>query len=121
MTTRLNRFIDHYARPPANPRQPRPNFDVTVSLQTCPQNASGAWPHDEPGERFNAATFGDLAPHAWLLELGGEQATVSDAEPNPHAAESDPVANAEGCPSQTGPAGPGSRRTTPSRSRATSR
>jgi predicted acyl esterase len=107
VATRLNRFLDHYAKPPANPRQARPNFDATVSLQTCPQSATAAWPADEPGERFNSQPFGDLAPHDWLLAFGGEHATVADAEPNPHAAESDPVGNRDGCASHDGPAGPG--------------
>jgi hypothetical protein len=40
VTTRLNRFIDHHAQPPANPSQAQPNFDVTASLQVCPSNAS---------------------------------------------------------------------------------
>ena len=107
VATRLNRFLDHYAKPPANPRQPSPNFDVTVSLQTCPQNATAEWPGDEPGERFNADPFGELAPHQWLLALDGEQPTVADAEPNTHAVESDPVADPDGCTSHVGPAGPG--------------
>jgi dienelactone hydrolase len=107
VATRLNRFLDHYARPPANPRQPSPNFDVTVSLQTCPQNASADWPDDEPGERFNADPFGELAPHELVLPLDGEQPTVADAEPNTHAAEADPVADPDGCASHAGPAGPG--------------
>ena len=38
-TTRLDRFVDHYAQPPGNPSQPQPQFDVTASLQICPQNA----------------------------------------------------------------------------------
>ena len=92
ITTRLNRFIDHYARPPANPRQPRPNFDVTVSLQTCSQNATEPWPLDEPGERFSAPTLGELARNRWQLELAGAQPTTTDVEPNPHATEADPVA-----------------------------
>lgn len=107
VAARLNRFLDHYARPPGNTRQPRPASDVTVSLQTCPQNASSTWPLDEPGERFNATAFGELAPHRWMLELDGEQATTSDAEPNPHAVESDPIVNPDGCAFQTGPAGAG--------------
>ena len=109
--TRMNRFIDHYARPPGNQHQPRPGRNVTVALQTCRQNADGRWPLHEPGERFRAETFEDLAPNRWLVQLVGSQATAADVEPNPHAAESDPVANAESndatCASHSGPAGPG--------------
>ena len=47
-TGRLNRFIDHYARPPENTDEPKPAQDVTASLQVCPDNASRAlsarWP-----------------------------------------------------------------------------
>lgn len=107
VATRLNRFLDHYARPPGNARQPRPENDVTVSLQTCPQNTSDLWPLDQPGERFNALTFGDLAPNLWSLEMNGAEPTTADAEPNPHAVEADPVANPDGCPAHTAPAGAG--------------
>ena len=110
-TTRLNRFIDHYAKPPGNPRQARPQHDVTVALQTCPQNAGDGWPLDEPGERFNAPLFGELARNRWLVELAGDQETTADVEPNPHASEADPVANASAngasCPAHTASAGAG--------------
>ena len=36
VATRLNRFLDHYARPPGNPRQPRPDSDVTVVAPDLP-------------------------------------------------------------------------------------
>ena len=111
VTTRLNRFIDYYARPPGNPRQARPETDVTISLQTCRQNAGGLWPLDEPGQRFNAPRIEDLAPNLLRLELDGEQQTTNDVSPNQHAAEADPVANsvsnAATCPSHSAPAGPG--------------
>jgi predicted acyl esterase len=106
VATRLNRFIDHYARPPGNPRQPRPNFDVTVALQTCSYNASGAWPQDEPGERFSGASIALLARNRWEPELTGAQATTTAVEPNPHASESDPVQNTE-CASHSSPADAG--------------
>ena len=106
VATRLNRFLDHYARPPGNRRQPRPNFDVTAALQTCSPNASGAWPGDEPGERFSGTTIAELARNRWEIELGGAQPTTTDVEPNPHATESDPVQNTE-CASHSTPAGPG--------------
>ena len=109
--TRLNRFIDHYARPPANARQRRPRQDVTVALQTCRQNANGTWPQDEPGERFNAFRLDDLATNRWFVDFAASRVTTSDAEPNPHAADADPVANAEAngatCAAHSGPAGPG--------------
>lgn len=110
VTTRLNRFVDHYARPPANRRQSRPRFDVTVSLQTCRQNAGGLWPLDQPGQRFNAARMDDLAPHVLLLDLPGPWQTTNQ-NGDSHAAEADPVANAQSngatCPSHSGAAGPG--------------
>jgi hypothetical protein len=111
VTSRLNRFIDHYARPPGNPDEPRPPFDSTVSLQVCPANADSAFPADEPGERFTETTFAALAPERLRLSAGGTQTTTSDAEPNQHAARADPIANlatnASRCPVETTPAGPG--------------
>ena len=110
ITTRLNRFIDHYARPSGNPNPPRPPFNVTATLQICPQNA-GTRPADEPGPAYTAPTFEQLAPNTLNLNLTGSQVTTSDVEPNPHAANSDPVANfaANGgrCPVETQPAGSG--------------
>jgi hypothetical protein len=110
VTSRLNRFIDHYAKPPGNPNQTTPPFNVTAELQICPQNA-GARPAGEPGPTFTAPTFEQLAPHTLDLSLAGTQVTTSDVEPNPHAANSDPVANLAGnggkCPVETQPAGSG--------------
>ncbi len=110
VTTRLNRFIDHYAQPPGNATQPQPSFDVTASLQICPQNAAGQ-PADEPGPTFTESRFGDLAPNVLRFDMTGLQATVNNAEPNLHAVTSDPVANfaanAGRCPVETTPAGPG--------------
>ncbi len=110
VTSRLNRFIDHFAKPSGNPNQPAPTFDVTAELQICPQNAGGR-PADEPGPAFTAPTFEQLAPNTLDLSLAGSQATTSDVEPNPHAANSDPVANLAGnggkCPVETQPAGSG--------------
>lgn len=111
ITTRLNRFIDYYARPPANPDEPAPRFDVTASLQVCPQNADDVTPLAEPGLRFNAPTFADLAPGTLRLELPGERTTTNLALPNPHAFAADPVlnavANGNRCPVATDDAGPG--------------
>jgi dienelactone hydrolase len=108
ITSRLNRFIDRYARPPGDPNQPTPTFNVNAELQICPQNADGR-PADEPGPIFTAPTFEQLAPNTLELNLAGTQVTTSDVEPNPHAAHSDPVANlaANGgkCPVETQPAG----------------
>ena len=110
VTTMLNRFIDRYARPPANRRQRKPRFNVTASLQVCPENAGGR-PLDEPGPRFRAPTFSALTPGVFRLNLPGEQTTTSTAAPNPHAADTDPVANVASnggrCPTHTDPAGPG--------------
>jgi predicted acyl esterase len=111
VTTRLNRFIDYYARPPGNPKQSRPRHDVTVSLQTCRQNAGGIWPLDQPGERFSANRIEDLAPNLLRLEFDTEERTTSTVAPNQHATQADPVANSVSngatCPSHSGLADPG--------------
>jgi dienelactone hydrolase len=111
-TTRLNRFIDHYAQPSANASEPTPEFDVTASLQVCPQNAADLGvPADEPGPRFTAPTFEQLAPNTLDITMPGPATTTSDAEPNTHAASADPVANqvtnGTRCPVESEPAGPG--------------
>jgi X-Pro dipeptidyl-peptidase C-terminal non-catalytic domain len=110
VTTRLNRLVDHYAQPASNPSEPAPAFDVTASLQICPQNA-GSQPADEPGLTFTAPRFEDLAPNVLRLDLTGTQTTTNDASPNSHAANSDPVANqvANGsrCPVENSAAGAG--------------
>ena len=107
--TRLNRFVDHYARPPGNPDQEAPALDVTASLQICPENASPAFPADEPGEMLTAPSFAELAPHRFLIRATGSQVTTNDAEPNPHARTSDPlenqVANGTRCPVERSPGG----------------
>ncbi|HEX8053260.1 MAG TPA: CocE/NonD family hydrolase C-terminal non-catalytic domain-containing protein, partial [Thermoleophilaceae bacterium] len=109
-TTRLNAFLDHYVKPQGNPSQPRPAFDVTGSLLICPQNASAEFPADEPGERFTAPTFDELAPNTLTIAAAGAQAT-SNAAADPHAAQAEPVSNsvANGgrCPVATTPAGAG--------------
>jgi predicted acyl esterase len=110
-TTRLNRFLDHFARPDANRDEDRPPFDVTASLQICPENASDEYPEDGPGPRFTERSFERLAPNELRIELSGTQATTNNAEPNPHALSSDPVANEQAndkrCPVEDDPAGPG--------------
>jgi hypothetical protein len=110
VTTRLNRFIDHYARPPGDPGARQPAFNVTAELQICPQNANGQ-PTDEPGRQFTAPTFEQLAPNTLNLSIPGTQTTTSDATPNPHATNADPIgnfaANGGKCPVETQPAGPG--------------
>jgi X-Pro dipeptidyl-peptidase (S15 family)/X-Pro dipeptidyl-peptidase C-terminal non-catalytic domain len=111
VTTRLNRFIDHYAEPPGDANQPQPRFDVTASLQVCPQNASPSQPANEPGETFTAARFFDLAPYNLRFDLGGTQTTVNDVEPNQHAIQADPIfnllTNGARCPFTSTPAGTG--------------
>jgi predicted acyl esterase len=108
VTSRLNAFVDHYAKPQGNPSQPKPEFDVTGSLQVCPQNADAAHPADEPGDRVTAPTFEALAPNTLTIGAEGLQATASGS-PDAHAANSDPVANSASnggrCPVQTTPAG----------------
>jgi acetyl esterase/lipase len=112
VTTRLNRFIDHYAQPSGNPSQPTPSFDVTASLQICPQNAPlEGVATDEPGQTFTAPTFEQLARVPFTIDMVGTQTTVSKATPNNHATNSEPVANfaANGgrCPVENTPAGSG--------------
>lgn len=93
-TTLLNRFVDHYLAPPANPSAPAPELDTTASLQVCEGTAEAAgFPSDEPGERFSAPTFEELAPHTLTLEMTGTGNTTSIAAPNLHAAQADPLAN----------------------------
>ena len=110
-TTLLNRFIDHYAQPGANPTEPQPSFDVTASLQICPENAVNGQAPDEPGPTFTAATFEQLAPNTLDVEMPGAATTFSDAEPNIHALNADPVANSAAnggrCPVETTAAGSG--------------
>jgi acetyl esterase/lipase len=111
VTTRLNRFIDHYAQPPGNPAAPRPASDVHASLQVCPQNASSTQPADEPGSTFRGRYFRSLAQGALSIEMRGTQATASQVEPNEHAVHADPVANSVTnggrCPVETTLAGAG--------------
>lgn len=111
ITTRLNRFIDHYARPPENRDEPKPKQDVTAALQVCPENATEGFPADGPGRRYEAPSFDRLAPKMLKLRLGGSQTTSSMAFPNLHARAADPVLNerlnGKHCPVETQPAGPG--------------
>ena len=110
VTSRLNRFIDHYAKPQGNPGEPQPAFDVTGALQVCPQNGPGLGiPLDEPGPRFTASSYDALAPGRLTVTATGPQATTSFAGLNPHAKNADPVANqvANGsrCPVESAPGG----------------
>ena len=111
ITTRLNRFIDHYAKPQGNPSQGAPATDVTTALQVCPTNASKEFPLDSPGETFTAASFDALAPNTLRFSEQREQRTTSTALPNLHAVNADPIlqtATRSGtCPVDTNPAGPG--------------
>jgi X-Pro dipeptidyl-peptidase-like protein/prolyl oligopeptidase family protein len=107
--TRLNRFIDHYAQPTGNASEPQPQFDVTASLQICPENA-GSQPANEPGPTFTAPSFGDLAPYTLRIDRTGAQTTRNPATANPHADIADPftnlLTNGARCPVFTTPAGP---------------
>ena len=110
ITTRLNRFIDRFARPPGDRHAPVPRDDVTVALKSCSAAPSPGFPADEPGQRFTALRFGQLAPRTLRLHAGGTQVTMSTATPNPHAASSDPIAGAPSgnpCPVESSSAGPG--------------
>jgi dienelactone hydrolase len=106
ITTRLNRFIDFYAQPSGGYTGGAPDFDVTASLQVCPQNAGPGQPADEPGETFSAATFEELTSGTLTIDYQGPQRTQSNVEPNAHAVNADPVVNelrnARRCPVETG-------------------
>ena len=108
-TTRLNGFLDHFVKPQGNPSQPKPAFDVTGSLQVCPQVANGR-PTDEPGDRITAPSFAELAPNTLTIAATGLQATANAAADS-HAVNSDPVGNSVSnggrCPTQTTPPGAG--------------
>jgi hypothetical protein len=110
-TTRLDRFVDHYAQPPGDAHQPVPSFDVTGALQTCPSNATAAYPADEPGPRFTAPSFAALAPDHLRLQATGTFTTQNSAQPNPHGADAEPISNfafnGARCPVERTPAGPG--------------
>jgi uncharacterized repeat protein (TIGR01451 family) len=111
VTTRLNRFIDYYAAPPVSLSRGQPASDVTASLQRC-QNLPPASGADEPGQRYTADSFSALTTRTLQLDMSGTQTTLNNAEPNPHAVTSDPVANDQGpnrrqCVIETTPAGPG--------------
>lgn len=110
VTSRLNRFIDHYAKPGANPGEPTPAFDVTAALQVCPQNGpSLGIALDEPGPRFTAPSFDALAPGRLTFAATGSQTTTHFAGANPHAKNADPVsnsaANGGACPVESSPGG----------------
>ncbi|MGH2951096.1 MAG: CocE/NonD family hydrolase C-terminal non-catalytic domain-containing protein, partial [Solirubrobacterales bacterium] len=109
ITTPLNEFVDHYVRPPANPDEPRPPFDVTASLLSCvPAGDPGG---DEAGRTFTAPTFEKLAPNTLRLELPGTRTTTSKVLPNAHALHADPLLNQQlnsnECVVEPGPAGTG--------------
>ena len=110
VTSRLNRFIDHFAKPQGNPGEPQPAFDVTGALQVCPQNGPALGiPLDEPGPRFTAPSYGELAPGRLTVTATGAQATANFAGANPHAKNADPVANQASnggrCPVESAPGG----------------
>lgn len=102
VTTRLNRFIDHYAKPAANPAQVAPSFDVTAALQVCPGKGTETQPVDEPGDTFTAVRFEALANATRTFDSGGTApsftagptgtTTTSTAGGGTHA---DPVATSQ--------------------------
>ena len=111
ITSRLNSFLDHYARPAANRREPEPDFDVTASLQVCPANESDVTPLAEPGLRFTAPSYDDLAPETLRVDLPGARFTTFAALPNGHARAADPIVNQvlnhNSCPIAEDEPGPG--------------
>lgn len=111
-TTRINRFIDHFARPAGNADEPRPSFDVTVAPQVCNQQGSGDRPGDEPGTRIVAPRYSDLATETLRFGFNEPPKTISSPVLlNLHAIRADPVANdvtnQKICPLGAGPAGTG--------------
>jgi dienelactone hydrolase len=79
ITTRLNRFVDYYAKPRGvlDVLDPAPASDVTAALQVCPQKATATQAADEPGETFTAATFEALATGTLVLDTGGAQPSLT--------------------------------------------
>lgn len=100
VTTRLNRFIDHYAQPGANPDEPEPARTVTAALQVCPQKGATASEDIEPGTTYTAATFEALATGATVFDTSagtlaaGQSGTTTtyNAGGGTHA---DPVATSQ--------------------------
>jgi hypothetical protein len=110
VTPRLNRFIDHYARPPGvRPVPPRPTFNVTGELEVCPTTANffGVGKNDG-GPQFTAPTFGSLSKGTIHLNLHGGGNTVSLIGSNLHGVDGDPVrSNGGRCQIEKGRAGYG--------------
>lgn len=104
VNSRVNDFLDHFARPEANPAAPKPPLDVTASLYVCKTNAGPGQPLDAPGTRFSAATFEGLAPERLSLRFTDPQST-RNAVSDEHAVQADPVTNAavnaNSCPNHT--------------------
>ena len=93
ITTRLNRFLDNYARPSSGYPPRTPDFDVTAELQACPENASDLGvAADEPGPRFSASSFEALAPNTLTVTMAGTRSTLSKVVDG-HALIADPVLN----------------------------
>jgi len=111
VTSRLNRFVDFYAQPPGDPNPRRPHFDVTASLQICPQNATTRYPADEPGRQFRARSFAQLGRGTLVVDMPGMGSTMNKVAANGHALDADPLLNfvAHGgqCPVETSAAGTG--------------
>jgi acetyl esterase/lipase len=94
VTTRLDRFLDHYARPPGDPGASAPAFDATADLQVCDDNAARLGLHGtDAGPQLTAPSFGQLAPDRLRVEVTGDQTTTNHAAPNVHAVHADPVNN----------------------------
>lgn len=92
INTWLNRFIDHYAAPPGDPTPTQPIFDVTASLQICSENATAGHQKDEPGPRFTAAKFDDLAPNSLKIVTSCKhKRRTFNLATDPHALSSDPI------------------------------
>jgi hypothetical protein len=92
VTTRLNRFIDHYARPPGAGAVGRPNFGVTAEIQVCRETAKILrTPFNRGGPQFTANTLAGLAKRTLKVALRGGGTTLSQVNPNPHAEGADPV------------------------------
>jgi dienelactone hydrolase len=122
ITTRLNKFIDHFAQPAGGytasggyTQQPSDTTpDVTADLSVCPDNAASLGvANDEPGPAQGpTSTFEQLAPHTLTANLTGSQTTTSTVPGvNTHAAHADPIYNflfnGGACPKETSVAGAG--------------
>ena len=112
VTTRLNRFIDHYAKPAGNPDEPQPTVRRHGVAQICPQNAVSAVPRrtsrGRPSPRPASTELAPLHPAHRHDRHADRRANDSNGEPS--CGIGDPfhnlLTNGGRCPIANTPAGP---------------